>query len=140
MRHAAEADRRDEESFIVEVRSSFAVSAFHRNATSLVERFTMGDVCLTAWKRKNLGLPFPGIRLTRCCVRLISCRRNCMGEVGFLPDFFGWGTLAGVPPVDGCILLRKSRFVIKPAVETEKVCFCQLFSGKPVDRNRSVPL
>ena len=60
MRHAAEADRRDEESIIVEVRSSFAVSAFHRNATSLVERFTMGDVCLTAWKRKNMGLPFPG--------------------------------------------------------------------------------
>lgn len=97
MRHAAEADRRDEESFIVEVRSSFAVSAFHRNATSLVERFTMGDVCLTAWKRKNLGLPFPGIRLTRCCVRLISCRRSCMAEVGFLPDFFNGGPFGCFP-------------------------------------------
>ena len=73
------------------------MSAFHRNATSLVERFTMGDVCLTAWKRKNAGLPFPGIRLTRCCVRLIFCRRCCMDEVGFLPDFFGRGTLPGVP-------------------------------------------
>ena len=92
------------------------MSAFHRNATSLVERFTMGDVCLTAWKRKNAGLPFPGIRLTRCCVRLIFCRRCCMDEVGFLPDFFGRGTLPGVSPVDGCILLRTNRFVIKPAV------------------------
>ena len=127
--HAAEADRRDEESSIVEVRSSFAVSAFHRNATSLAERFTMGDVCLTAWKRKNMGQPFPGIRLTRCCVRLISCRRSCMDEVGFLPDFFGLGTLPGVPPVDGCILLRKNRFVIKPVVETENSSIYLLFPG-----------
>ena len=52
-----------------------------------------------------------------------------MDEVGFLPNFFSWGTLPGVPPVDGCILLRKNRFVIKPVVETENSSIYLLFPG-----------
>ena len=98
MDHAVEADRRDEKSSIIKVRSSFAVSAFHRNATSLVERFTMGDVCLTAWKRKDMGLPFPGIRLTRCCVRLILLPTELHGRSRFSAKLLQLGDPSGCSP------------------------------------------
>ena len=62
-----------------------------------------------------------------------------MAEVGFLPDFFGRGTLPSVSPVDGCILLRKSRLVIKPVVENEKILFCLCFPENRLTKTALVP-
>ena len=117
MKHAVEADRRDECSSNQKMSSSFAAGAFHgtppprRNGSQWWKR------CLTAWKEKTWACRFPDCRLTALLYAPDLLPTEVHVRSRFSAGLLQPGYLPGsVLPADGSILARKTRPVIKPVV------------------------